>query len=270
MKLAPADPIYPSQLPETDLSDFYIIAREAGAENSAIPAWANRIANPASLVDDYTGMVERIDLDDVPGAFQLLNVLSAEECARIIELSETLGYLKDAAVSLPRSIRHNDSFTWIVDDETNDLIWRRCHALIQDNHEFNADKPALGINSRFRFYRYGEGDYFAPHTDGCWPGSRVIDGELVHNAYDDRWSQLTLLLFLSDGYEGGATQFQVGGGSAASARDPGNRDIIDVRTPLGGVLCFPHGTHPLHCVHSSQPITSGTKYIIRSDVLFGL
>jgi hypothetical protein len=253
------------------MPDFYVIAREAGAENSAIPTWANRVANPASLANDYAGSVDRIDLEDVPGAFQLLNVLSREECTRIVELSETLGYLEDAAVSLPRSIRHNDSFTWIVDDETNDLIWRRCRALIQDNHQSNADKPALGINSRFRFYRYGKGDFFAPHTDGSWPGSRVIDDELVHNAYDDRWSQLTFLLFLSDDYEGGATQFHVGGGGiAASVRDPGNADIVDVRTPLGGALCFPHGMHPHHCVHASQQITSGTKYIIRSDVLFVL
>jgi len=28
--------------------------------------------------------------------------------------------------------------------------------------------------------------------------------------------------------------------------------------------------HPLHCIHSSVPITDGIKYIIRSDVLFEL
>jgi len=40
------------------------------------------------------------------------------------------------------------------------------------------------------------------------------------------------------------------------------------RTLLGGVLCFPHGTHPLHCLHASKEILSGTKYIIRRDVLY--
>ena len=34
-------------------------------------------------------------------------------------------------------------------------------------------KKALGINARFRFYRYQAGDYFKPHTDGAWPGSRA-------------------------------------------------------------------------------------------------
>jgi hypothetical protein len=43
---------------------------------------------------------------------------------------------------------------------------------------------------------------------------------------------------------------------------------VDIRTPAGSVLCFPHGMHPLHRVHSSVPISRGTKYIIRSDVLF--
>ena len=41
------------------------------------------------------------------------------------------------------------------------------------------DAQALGLNARFRFYRYGPGDYFLPHTDGSWPGSRVRDGQLV-------------------------------------------------------------------------------------------
>ena len=252
-------------------SDFYVIAHEAGAENNAIPCWANRDNNPVALDPDRNAAIERHDIEDVPGAFQLLNVLSTSECERIVELSESLGYLEDAAVSLPRAIRHNDSFTWVIDDATNDIIWQRCQSLLNDNHKFNAGKNALGINSRFRFYRYGPGDFFAPHTDGSWPGSRVIDGELVDNAYNDRWSQLSFLLFLSGDYEGGATQFYVSpDNSHTPARRPDDAVVIDVRTPVGGALCFPHGVHPLHCMHASQEITSGTKYIIRSDILFDL
>jgi hypothetical protein len=252
-------------------SDFYIVEREAGAENPAIPTWACRADNPSALEADFTGTVERRDIDSVPGGFQLLNVLSAAECKRLVDLTESLGYLEDAAVSLPRSIRHNDSLTWVVDDETNAIIWQRCQSLVQDDHEFNTGKAALGINSRFRFYRYGRGDYFAAHTDGSWPGSRVINGELIDNAYQDRWSQLTFLLFLSEDYAGGATQFYVSNTDPARpARDADAADIIDVRTPLGTALCFPHGMHPLHCMHGSQEITAGTKYIIRSDILFAL
>ncbi len=251
--------------------NFFVVAQQPGAENHAIPTWANHENNPAQLDCEYTGSVERREIDAVPGAFQLLKVLSADECRHLRELSESLGYLEDAAVSLPRSIRHNDSFTWVVDDETSDIIWQRCRSLLYDDSEYNAGKAVRGLNARFRFYRYRAGDYFAPHTDGSWPGSRVVDGELVDNAYDDRWSQLTFLLFLSDGYEGGATQFHVEKSDPSHpAQKPANADIIGLRTPLGGALCFPHGMHPQHCVHSSQQITSGTKYIIRSDILFEL
>jgi len=251
--------------------DFYVITQEPGAENPAIPTWASRSDNPAALLPDKSGPVTRHAVDRVPGAFQLLDLLSADECARLIELSETCGYLGDAAVSLGRDIRHNDSFTWIADDLTCDILWQGCSDSITDPQDYNRGKPALGLNGRFRFYRYRVGDYFAPHTDGSWPGSRIVDGELRHDAYGDRWSQFSFLLFLSDGYEGGATRFYVDKNNPGqAARDPRDADVIDVRTPLGAALCFPHGMHPLHCLHGSEPIRAGTKYIIRSDLLFGL
>lgn len=249
---------------------FYIIAREPGAENPAIPTWASHDSNPAGLSLTPPPQATRQDIAEVPGAFQLVGLLSADECARMVALTETLGYLEDAAVSLARAIRHNHSATWVADDATVDILWQRCRSLIGKDDDFGG-KRAVGLNARFRFYRYQEGDYFAAHTDGSWPGSRVIDGELIANAFDDRWSQLSFLLFLSDDFEGGATRFYVDPGNPARPlRGIEAAHSIDVRTPLGGALCFPHGVHPLHCLHASQPISAGVKYIIRSDVLFEL
>lgn len=169
-----------------------------------------------------------------------------------------MAYLEDAAVSLPRRIRHNHNVTWVADDETVELIWNRCQPAVAGFESTMTQEKALGLNGRFRCYRYKPGDFFAPHTDGSWPGSRVIDGKLIDNAYPDRWSLMSIIIFLSDNYQGGATEFQVG-----------DRKIA-VRTPAGSALCFPHGFHPMHCVHSSQPIEEGTKYIIRSDILFSM
>jgi predicted 2-oxoglutarate/Fe(II)-dependent dioxygenase YbiX len=249
--------------------DFYVVAREAGAENPSLPTWANQSSNPALLADKAPLAVSRKDIPEVPGTFQLLNVFTAEECEALINITETLGYLPDAAVSLPREVRHNHNLTWVVDEATDRLIWERCASLFTDPENLFDGLEAVGLNARFRFYRYEEGDYFKFHTDGAWPGSRVIDQQLVANAYPDRYSEMTFLILLSEDFDGGATRFRV---NADNPYQPVGRHSpmkdVDIRTPAGSVLCFPHGMHPLHRVHSSVPISRGTKYIIRSDVLF--
>jgi hypothetical protein len=250
-------------------SDFYVVAKEPGAEHPALPTWANENANPIELEIGPRATLERVEVEGAPGAFQLLNALSREECLRFIELTESLDYLPDAAVSLPRSVRHNHNVTWVVDEQTDGIIWRRCADFATDERGFFDNKKPLGLNARFRFYRYEPGDFFKPHTDGAWPGSRVIDRQLIADAYPDRFSQMTVLLFLSDDFEGGDTQFWVDkNDSSRPARSQDQVEWVNVRTPAGGALCFPHGTHPLHCLHSSEEILSGVKYIIRTDMLF--
>ena len=253
-------------------ADFFVAALEPGAEHPALPAWGNRQVNSANLSEDFdVSRIERRELAQVPGAFQLFNVLTKDECEQLIRLSEQLGYLPDAAVSLPRSVRHNDSLTWIVDEQTDGIIWQRIAHLMDDRQAIFGGSKALGINARFRFYRYNPDDYFKPHSDGSWPGSRIINDELIANAYPDRYSQMTFLILLSEDFQGGETRFLV---NADDPTQPATRNDkvknVDIRTPVGGILCFPHGMHPLHCIHSSVPITEGIKYIIRSDVLFEL
>lgn len=253
------------------MNDFYVVAKEPGAEHPALPTWAGNLENPAQLSLDHQTTIKRVEIDNVPGAFQLLNVLSVNECQRLIEITESLGYLKDAAVSLPRDVRHNDNITWVVDKATDAIIWNRCQHLFSDEKQIFGGKKPLGINARFRFYRYQSGDFFKTHTDGSWPGSRVINGELVTDAYPDRWSQMTFLIFLTDDFEGGNTQFIVNKNHPEHpVTHMDDATTVGIRTPIGGVLCFPHGTHPLHRLHSSEQITAGTKYIIRSDVLYQL
>jgi len=252
--------------------DFYVIAYESGAESPSLPSWANHSCNPAALDEHYPiEKIVRKDLVEPRGAYQLLNVLSETECRHLIALSEELGYLPDAAVSLPRKIRHNDNVVWITDEKTDGLIWQRVEALANKGLAMFGDKKPLGINARFRFYRYSTGDYFKSHTDGAWPGSRVVDDRLITNAYTDRYSMMTFLIFLNEDYSGGETRFVVHEEDRNSpTRQGGRTKLVDVRTPAGAVLCFPHGMHLLHCVHSSQPITEGCKYIIRTDMLFEL
>ncbi|WP_020414051.1 prolyl hydroxylase family protein [Microbulbifer variabilis] len=258
----------PQDLSKLPIKDFYVIAREPGAEHPSLPTWATHQENPASLSEHIPSNIERREIPEVPGAFQLLNIFSAEECQRLIEITEAVGYLPDAAVSLPRDVRHNDNLTWVVDESTERLVWQRVQNLMQDPESYFGGRKPVGLNQRFRFYRYGTGDYFKFHTDGAWPGSRIIDGQLVANGYPDCFSEMTFLVLLSEDFDGGATRFRVNGDDPLHQPTGSSMKDVDVRTPAGSVLCFPHGMHPLHRVHSSTPIERGVKYIIRTDILF--
>ena len=237
-------------------ADFFVVNKEVGHTDHDLPVWTCSEPGSISYHERAAAVIERKDVPSVSGVIHLLNVLSDEECDRFVQISEALGYHGDAPVSLPRSIRHNDNFNWIVDESVDGPIWDRCRRFFGVS-EFDGQRP-LALNARFRFYRYATGDFFNPHTDGAWPGSRVINGQLVADAYGDRLSQMTALIFLSDGYEGGRTLFHTGPTS-----------IVPVHTPKGAILCFPHGTHPQHCVHAGEEVTAGRKYIIRTDVLYG-
>lgn len=249
--------------------DFYVAAYEMGAEQTPVATWASHSRNPLRLDDSYSETPHRRQVSEVPASFQIEKLFSPDECQRMITLSEHLGYTKDAAVSLPHKIRHNESVVWVIDEHTHDIIWQRCSALIQGAPHLFEKKRPVAINKRFRFYRYSEGDYFRPHTDGAWPGSAIIDEKLITNAYPDRYSQMTFLIFLNEEFEGGETAFYVDKNNPQRpAKKTEDVKMTALRTPRGGVLCFPHGDHPQHCLHGSREVRSGIKYIIRTDLLF--
>lgn len=252
--------------------NYYIVRKESGSVRRDLPVWAPVASNPFSLSSIHDDRnITRVEVPNVPGAFQLLNVFTTQEVKQIIDDIEQLGFTEDAAVSLPRSVRHNSNLNMVLDTKTLDVIWQRCQSNFVDHHQHFQGKRPLGINGRFRFYRYEEGDYFKMHTDGSWPGSRVINKELVDDSFGDRWSMYTFLILLNEDFVGGETQFLVNKDDPSlPAYHQEHAEISSVRTPAGSVLCFPHGTHPSHCLHGSAPISSGKKYIIRTDVLFEL
>ncbi len=251
-----------------DKENFKVVTYEKGFHNPSLPTWTDVLKTSQVFDANFDiSKVERKDIPEVPGAFQLLNVLTEEETQKLIDISEMLGYDEDSPVSLPHDVRHNENFNWVASEAIDKTIWERSAHLV--NEEWQG-QTAKGINARFRFYKYKKGDYFSPHTDGAWPGSRVIDEKLVTDAYPGWYSQYTFLILLSDDFKGGATQFMVSKSDPTKpARLESDINVVNVRTPRGGVLCFPHGTHPLHCLHSSEEITEGIKYIVRTDILFG-
>lgn len=234
---------------------FFIVAQEAGQTGVLLPTWSDRGRMPIDF-DPTPPRVHRVDIEGVPRAFQLRNLLTPAEAGQFIAIAERLGFHADAPLEQPAYLRRNQNVNWVVSDGIVDRLWQRASPWVPDPV---GGVAAQGLNARFRFYRYGEGDFFMRHQDVSWPGSRVVNDTLIDDFDPSVRSYYTFIIVLNDDFDGGATQFEV-------AHDGLGR--VDVRTPTGAALCFPHGTHPEQCVHCSTPITRGTKYIIRTDLLF--
>lgn len=253
---------------------FTVAGQEFGHSGRPLPTWA--CSGPGSVQWDPEprAATELRDLSHVvPGCFQLLNVLSRSECEQMCKITEGLGYDEDAPVSLPHSVRHMENVNWIVDPSIDETIWLRAREVLPEYAQQVAPgADAVGVNARFRCYRYQQGDYFKPHTDGSWPGSRAVNGRILYDAFGDRWSQFTFLILLTDGYEGGRTLFY----NVPRPTEPDglddveqiDEDTVAVRTPIGGVLCFPHGGHRDHSVHAGERVESGCKMMVRSEILY--
>lgn len=99
----------------------------------------------------------------------------------------------------------------------------------------------VGYNERFRGYRYRNGQRFAPHFDGAYFRPETPRGR--------EGSQLTLLFYLNDGFEGGETK------------------LLDYEIAIapkkGSLLLFEHAI-----LHEGCAVTSGTKYVLRSDAMY--
>lgn len=181
--------------------DYTVVAREPGAERTDLPifttrpglisfeheGWAGAAALAAGAVD--------LELDrGLPGGLLLPGVLTAGECAQLMAAADAMGFTEDAPVSLGRHIRHNENHVWMADDSLWLPIYTRLEGVLPPTAGASGAKRLIGLNQRWRLYKYGPGDVFKPHTDGDWPGSAMVDGALRQDAFGDRRSAYTIVL----------------------------------------------------------------------------
>jgi prolyl 4-hydroxylase len=183
------------------------------------------------------------------------DVLSADECAREIARMEKLG--PDVAtinagggrMVLNPNVRNNDRV--IFDDVPFAAeLFARLRPVIPESPKGvvglgsfvdpdDEKARAVGLNERFRAYRYAPGQRFAPHHDGSF---RRNEHEV---------SEITVIVYLNEApdFTGGETAFL---------------DLEYVVTPKRGMaLLF---AHPM--LHEGCVVTSGRKYALRSDVMY--
>jgi prolyl 4-hydroxylase len=99
----------------------------------------------------------------------------------------------------------------------------------------------VGINERFRCYRYKPGMRFAPHRDGAF----------VRDIYEQ--SCYSFLIYLNEEFDGGNTTF-----FTSYSSEP----AVSVRPQTGMGLLFQH-----RIVHEGSVVTSGVKYVARTDLM---
>lgn len=174
--------------------------------------------------------------------FTLANALSPAECAKMIARAESGGFAEaPVTVGVNRymmipDLRNNTRV--IIDDiELARDLWPRVEAYMPKRIGMY---EAVGLNERFRFYRYEPGQQFDWHRDGAFVRS------------DEEQSFLTLLFYLNDDCEGGTTDFMF----VADHE-------LQVIPRAGMGLVF---SHPLY--HRGAPVTAGRKYVLRTDVMY--
>jgi hypothetical protein len=182
------------------------------------------------------------ELLDGEAVFVLHDFFSAAECDDAIARAEAAGF-EEAPITtaggavMAKDIRNNARL--MVDDiDLAARLFERARPMLPAN-PLRAWE-VVGLNERWRYYRYGPGERFAPHYDGSF-----VRGE-------DENSQLTFMIYLNDDFAGGETKFYF------LSKEP----YVTVKPVRGQALVFVHWK-----LHEGAPVLSGRKYVLRTDVM---
>jgi hypothetical protein len=179
---------------------------------------------------------DSIDLS-APLVFTVPDVMTAGDCKAMIGMLEEQGF-DDAPIStmlgpvMDKKVRNN---TRVMFDHVE--LAARLYARLAAALPGLGGTTPCGANERFRAYKYEPGQRFAPHFDGCF----------ARNHYER--SELTLMVYLNEGFGGGATRFLDYG--------------LEVTPKTGMALLFQH-----RILHEGCEVTQGTKYVLRSDIMY--
>jgi len=177
-------------------------------------------------------------LADNPTLSLTPDLLSADECAALIEETDAMGYaIAPITTGMgPRIVPgvRNNTRVMFDDPDRAEVMWERVRPHVPPTL---GRWSAVGLNERWRFYRYAPGQRFAWHHDGSY----IRSGR--------ERSLLSLIFYLNDDFRGGETRFEYQSAVVTPKR--------------GAALIF---EHPL--LHEGARVRSGTKYVMRSDVMY--
>jgi predicted 2-oxoglutarate/Fe(II)-dependent dioxygenase YbiX len=179
--------------------------------------------------------------------FLIHDFFTADECQSAVDRSERAGYEAATVTTAEGAVRIaeiRDNARLIEEDRAlAETLWTRARQFLPPTVD---SWRGIGLNERFRFYRYDPGQKFAPHFDGYFERD---NGER---------SQLTFMVYLNDDFAGGETKFYGADRDRAVER-------VTVRPVRGMALVFAHLQ-----LHEGASVVQGRKYVLRTDVMYTL
>jgi hypothetical protein len=154
-----------SSLPSEIKPQFRIIETIPGLQRKPAnlhPAILHASQDDAILLSDTAPKSSHHKHPLVPNLHLLKDILSNEECTKIITAAETIGFTADAPIRAEGEessiLAHN--FYWIVDNAFSAKLWARVQSFVPGKV---GGKQVRGLNRRFRVYRYVPGAEYRAH-----------------------------------------------------------------------------------------------------------
>jgi len=196
-------------------------------------------------------------------------VVSPSECKALIQAAEGLGFTP------PSQFKAQDRICerlHTVDTSLSGPMMARLRAFLPEELVVDGARWRLTrFTHHWRFVRYYSGGHFAPHYDGAkllpWKEMSMFTVQIYLNSMGDDFTDGETRFFSDFVPQRHASHAIVDGTSRQGFPAGDELQPTGVVQPsVGDVLMFDHAGRSVF--HDARPVSSGSKYILRGDVLY--
>jgi len=213
--------------------------------------WVNKIADAINQNDDKEIKLEKIKLNfSNKFVIKIRGALSDDQCKELIKMSEQGGFEK-AMVNIGNNQQEimkdfRDSDRFMLDNKNiANAIYEKIKPFLINIDKYRKIWKPREINERFRYLKYGKGNFFKKHRDGSY------ERPYGHENYMDE-SMLTVIIYLNEEHDGYTTFYS-----------DDEFEKYDCVPETGMILIHEHDI-----LHAGTELNKGVKYIIRSDIMY--